>query len=58
MARSSYIYVLWKFGTPDRILGMFTVKHEMETYRQRLTGTTYVERFRDGQPDVTPTLLD
>lgn len=47
MARSSYIYLLREEDT-DYIVGAFTVKHEMETYRDKYAPRpTYWQRFRD-----------
>lgn len=56
MARSSYIYVLYRFDDP-RVLGVFTVKHELEAYRKRegLTATTFAKRHKDGHPETAVT---
>jgi hypothetical protein len=50
MARSTYIYQLVDSALGETV-GAFTVKHEMETVRQRYQGPTYVVRYRDGVMD-------
>lgn len=49
MARSSYIYIV--FDASHRIIGTFTVKHEMETFVSNTRQASYARRFRDGQLD-------
>lgn len=56
MARSTYIYVLVDEDNGETI-GAFTVKHEMETVRARISHKTYYVRYRDGQLD-SGTLVD
>lgn len=57
MARSSYCWVLMDFDEKKElpyIVGVWTVKHELETYlRNRPPGSlkdAWVERHRDGKP--------
>lgn len=58
MARSSYIYVLFRDGLPNDLVGTFTVKHEMETFIERNPGIYYAERYRDGHPEKKFTLVE
>lgn len=46
MPRSSYVYVL--FDIDGKIVGAFTVKHEMQKARDTFRYDTMVWRFRDG----------
>lgn len=49
MARSSYIYVV-RDQVTWALIAAFTVKHEMETFRERHPNKTFYMRFRDNQP--------
>lgn len=53
MARSSYIYLVLD-SYSRKMLGAFTVKHEMEKFRERYKLATLVLRFRDNQPHIEP----
>lgn len=58
MARSHSIYVLFWKATGEPV-GAFTVKHEMNTVRDRVGRQhTYYLAFRDNQPDVAPKLVE
>jgi hypothetical protein len=58
MARSSYIYIL-HHSKGDRVMGTFTVKHEMVSYAHRFpAGALYCLRHRDGHPMVGATRVD
>lgn len=51
MARSTYIYLILDGLRNDRVVGAFTVKHEMEAYMKRYKEAGfYAVRFRDGDP--------
>ena len=57
MARSHYIYVLVDSGSGETI-GAFTVKHEMQTVRDKHPSPTHCWRYRDNHPYTDETLVE